>query len=49
MAVIGLGVAATGFIDIDGSDARQKAEFDSIPYANRAKPEETTDTEKEES
>jgi len=36
LAVIGLGIAATGFIDIDGSDARLKADFDAIPYANRA-------------
>lgn len=39
MGVIGLAIAATGFMDIDGSDARQKAEFDSIPYANRSKPD----------
>ncbi len=35
LAVIGLAVAATGFIDIDGSDARLKSEFDAIPYASR--------------
>lgn len=39
MAVIGLAIAATGFIDIDGSDDRLKAEFDAIPYANRPKPD----------
>jgi len=34
MAVIGLAIAATGFIDIDGADARLKSEFDAIPYAS---------------
>ena len=39
MGIIGLAIAATGFIDIDGSDDRLKAEFDAIPYANRPKPD----------
>ena len=39
IAVIGLAVAATGFMDIDGSDARLKAEFDAIPYKTAAKPD----------
>ena len=39
MSVIGLAIAATGLIDIDGSDDRLKAEFDAIPYANRPKPD----------
>jgi len=33
LGLIGLAIAATGFIDIDGSDDRLKAEFDAIPYA----------------
>lgn len=39
LGVIGLAIATTGFIDIDGSDDRLKAELDAIPYASR-KPEE---------
>lgn len=37
LGLIGLAIAATGFIDIDGSDDRLKAEFDAIPYATRPK------------
>ena len=41
LGLIGLAIAATGFIDIDGSDDRLKDEFDAIPYKNRPEASET--------
>lgn len=39
LAAIGLVIGATGVFDIDGADDRLKAEFDAIPYANKAAPD----------